>query len=226
MKIAIHQIQYMPGPRFFNKMKNCDLFVFLDDVQYEKREFQNRNKIRTAKGWQYLTVPVKTKGKRFQRINEVEINNSYEWRAEHRKAIKINYSNSGFFGEYSPAIERIYSREYFKLADISMESITFMKEAFKIKTPFEFSSRFDLKTSSSQKLVDLCLALGAGEYLSGAGGKNYLDERLFAKSGIRLSYQNYEYPKYRQVFPGFESNMSALDLLLNSGGERAGQLLV
>ena len=100
MKIAIHQIQYMPGPRFFNKMRKADLFILLDDVQYEKREFQNRNKIRTKDGPQYLTVPVIVKGLADQLIKDVEINKTYNWQEEHLRAIKSNYAKAACFKRY------------------------------------------------------------------------------------------------------------------------------
>ncbi len=217
MKIAIHQIQYMPGPRFFNKMKNCDLFILLDDVQYERREFQNRNKIRTAKGWQYITVPVLVRGKRFQQIKDVEINGEYDWQQEHLKAIRINYANAAHFRDYSEQLERIYLKKYDKLKDISFESIKFLRESLKITTPFCFSSEFAVKSVATERLLDLCKAAGANEYLSGVGGKGYLNETLFKKRNIKLIYQDYKYPEYNQQFEGFVPDLSALDLVLNCG---------
>jgi hypothetical protein len=217
MRIAVHQVQFLPGPRFFHKMAHCDLFVYLDDVQYEKREFQNRNKIRTKDGWQYLTVPVLVKGKFTQKINGVEINNTYDWHSEHLKAIKLNYSKAKYFKEYFAEIEKIYSSPYSKLVEISLETINFFRKCLKIETPTKFSSEFDIKTSSTAKLVDLCKKAGADEYFSGLGGKDYLDEKLFEKNNIKLTYQDFKYPQYPQVFDGFQSDLSCLDLLLNCG---------
>lgn len=219
MRVAIHQIQFMPGPRFFHKMAHCDLFIYLDDVQYEKREFQNRNKIRTKHGWQYLTVPVLVKGKFTQKISEVEINNTYDWRSEHLKAIKLNYSRARYFKDYFSDIEKIYSKSYSKLIEISLETINFFLKCFNIQTLVKFSSEFDIKTNSTAKILDLCKKTGADEYFSGLGGKNYLDEKVFEKNNIKLTYQDFKYPRYPQVFEGFESDLSCLDMVLNCGPE-------
>jgi hypothetical protein len=217
MKLAMHQLQYMPGLRFFAKMKACDLFIYMDDVQYEKREFQNRNRIRTRDGAQYLTVPVRVKGRFSQNINAVELNPTGEWRAEHLRAIKINYARAGYFKQYLPALESIYSKEYFLLGELALASITFLKDAFAIKTPVRFSSEFKVASVSTRRLVDLCKAAGADEYNSGAGARDYLDEKIFTENKIKLSWQNFKVMPYPQVFDGFEPDMSALDLLLNCG---------
>ena len=217
VKIAIHQIQYMPGPRFFNKMKNSDLFILLDDVQYEKREFQNRNKIRTALGWQYITIPVIVKGKSRQLIKDVEINKTYDWRAEHLRAIKLNYAKAACFSAYKSEIEAIYKKDYKYLKDAALKTIEFLKNAFGIKTPIVLASDYSVKSVSTQRLIDLCVKAGGAEYISGAGGKDYLDEKLFDESGIKLVYQDFKYPVYPQVYKGFEDNLSALDIVLNCG---------
>ncbi len=217
MKIAIHQIQYMPGPRFFNKMRKADLFILLDDVQYEKREFQNRNKIRAKEGWQYLTIPVIVKGLSHQLIKDVEINKTYSWQEEHLKAIKSNYGKAAYFKKYITELEDFYSLKYEKLLKPALWSIEFLKLIFDIKTPMVLSSDFSTKSSSSQRLIDLCKEAGGSEYISGAGGKDYLDEDLFIKNGIKLDYQKFKYPFYKQVYDGFENNLSALDIVLNCG---------
>lgn len=221
MKIAIHQLQYMPGLRFFAKMKACDLFVYMDDVQYEKREFQNRNRIRTAGGAQYLTVPVLVKGRFSQNINAVEINPTCEWREEHLRAIKINYGRAKYFKDYLPALEAVYSRKYTLLRELALATIDLLRDGFGIKTPVKFSSEFRLVSASTRRLADLCLAAGAGEYLSGAGARDYLDEKLFAEKGINISWQDFKVTPYPQAFEGFEPDMSALDLLLNCGPDSA-----
>ena len=224
MKIAIHQPQYWPGLRFFSKMKSSDLFMYLDDVQFEKREFQNRNRLRTARGWQYLTVPVISKGRFSQKINEVELDNSAAWRSDHLRAIKLNYARAAFSKEYLPALEALYSGDYRLLQDLALATINFLKDAFDVKTPVKFSSEFKVDEVSSARLVRLCESAGAGEYLSGAGAKAYLDAGAFTRAGVKLSWQEFEPREYPQAFPGFEPDMSALDLLLNCG-PRAGEWL-
>ena len=217
MKAAIHQIQYWPGLRFFSKMRAADLFIYLDDVQFEKREFQNRNRIRTARGWQYLTAPVISKGRFSQKINEVELDNSAGWRAEHLRAIKLNYARAPFFNEHLPGLEALYARDYRLLSDLALSTMDFLKEGFGIKTPVKFSSELKVEEASSARLARLCAAAGAGEYLSGSGAKAYLDPGVFSFAGIKISWQDFAPRQYTQAFPGFEPDMSALDLLLNCG---------
>ncbi len=189
----------------------------LDDVQYEKREFQNRNKIRTKEGSQYLTIPVIVKGLADQLIKDVKINQTYNWRAEHLKAIKSNYGKAAYFKRYITDLEDFYSLDYSKLSKPALWSIEFLKLIFDIKTPMVLSSQFSVKSSSTQRLIDLCKEAGGIEYISGAGGKDYLDEDLFVKNGIKLNYQSFKYPFYKQVYEGFENNLSALDIVLNCG---------
>ena len=198
-------------------MRAAEMFIYLDDVQFEKREFQNRNRIRTARGWQYLTAPVLSKGRFSQKINEVEMDNSAAWRADHLRAIKLNYARAPFLKEHLPALEEIYSRDYRLLADLAVATADFLKDAFAVKTPVKFSSEFGINETSSARLARLCVAAGADEYLSGAGAKAYLDPGVFSFAGIKLSWQEFRPREYPQAFPGFEPDLSALDLLLNCG---------
>ena len=217
MRAAIHQLQYWPGLRFFAKMRAADIFIYLDDVQFEKREFQNRNRLRAARGWQYLTAPVVSKGRFSQKINEVEMDNSAAWREEHLRAIKLNYARAPFFKEQLPALEELYARDYRLLADLAGATADFLRDGFGIKTPVKFSSEFAVNETASARLAKLCAAAGADEYLSGAGAKAYLDPGVFSFAGIKLSWQDFKPREYPQAFPGFEPDMSALDLLLNCG---------
>lgn len=217
MIAAIHQLQYWPGLRFFAKMRAADLFIYLDDVQFEKREFQNRNRIRTPRGWQYLTAPVISKGRFSQKINEVELELPAGWLTDHLQAIKMNYARAPFFKTYLPALEELHARDYRLLSDLAMATMDFLKDGFGIKTPVRFSSEFNVNEASSARLARLCAAAGADGYLSGAGAKAYLDPGVFSYAGIKLSWQEFKPREYPQAFPGFEPDMSALDLLLNCG---------
>lgn len=217
MVVAAHQIHFMPGLRYFSKMKNCDIFVYLDDVQFVKREFQNRNRIRTKNGWQYLTLPVMTRGRFNQLIKDVEINNTYNWREEHLKAIEINYRKAAFFNEYFPKICEIYSKEYRYLVDISLSLIDFFRKELSINTKTILSSSLKIDKKSTQRIVEICKALNADTYLSGIGAKDYLDEKAFIENNINLIWQNFVVKPYPQVFDGFVENLSILDLLLNCG---------
>jgi len=224
MKAAIHQLQYWPGLRFFSKMRSADVFVYLDDVQFEKREFQNRNRIRVADGWRYLTAPVLSKGRFSQKILSAELDGSRRWRESHLLAIRTSYGRARFFRDYLPALESIYSARYRFLGELAEATISFLRAALGITTPVRRSSEFSLSSVSTRRLVDLCGAVGADEYLSGAGARGYLDAAMFRNAGIKLAWQDFKVVPYGQAFPGFEPDMSALDLLMNRGPDSAGYL--
>lgn len=217
MILAAHQPQYMPGLRFLAKMRRAGLFVLLDDVQYERREFQNRNRIRVPAGSQYLTVPVLAKGRYDAAIRDIPIDNSRPWPADHLRTIRTNYARAAHFKTYLPSLEALYGARYEKLGELALATINFLREGFGIATPMRLSSDMKISSSSTARLVDICRAAGAGEYLSGAGARTYLDEGLFAAAGIGVSWQSFEVRPYPQVFPGFTPDLSALDLLLNLG---------
>jgi len=217
MILSVHQPQYLPWLGFFHKIAKSDIFVFLDDVQYKKREFQNRNKIRTKDGWLWLTVPVITKGKYTQKILEVEIDNTSDWAIEHFRSIELNYSKAEFFKEHRNFFESLYKKKWEKLIDINLEIIKYIMNCWNIKTPVYFSSSLNLQTSKTQRIIDICKHFKADTYLSGSGGKDYLEESLFHQNNIKLIYQKFEHPVYQQCFSGFEPYMSAIDLLFNCG---------
>ncbi len=219
MILSVHQPQYLPWLGFFHKIAKSDIFVFLDDVQYKKREFQNRNKIRTKDGWLWLTVPVITKGKYIQKILEVEIDNTSNWTYEHFRSIELNYSGAKFYKEHRSFFESLYNKKWEKLIDINLEIIKYLMNFWNINTPIYFSSSLNLESTKTQRIIDICKHFKADTYLSGAGGKGYLEEELFQKNNIKLLYQNFEHPVYQQCYSGFEPYMSAIDLLFNCGQE-------
>lgn len=225
MIVSVHQPQYLPWIGYFHKIVHSDIFIFLDDVQYKKREFQNRNKIRTKDGFMWLTVPVITKGRFYQKINEVEIDTSSSWRKEHLKSIKFNYQKSKFYDIYISFFEQLYEKDWKYLIDINLEIINFILSTLSIDTKIEFSSKLNLSSTSTQRIIDICKYYNADTYLSGIGGKNYLDEDLFKKNGIKLVYQNFVHPEYPQVYPGFVPYMSIIDLLFNCGAHYSKKIL-
>ena len=217
MKISVHQPQYLPWLGYFDKIRKSDLFVFLDNVQYKKREFQNRNKIRTKEGWMWLTVPVITKEKYLQKISEVETDHTAGWTDEHLKGIEFNYTKSGFFHDYHGTFKDIYSQKWPKLIDINLSITNILLRIFGIKTPVEFESKLSVDTTSSQRIVDICKKLNADTYLSGAGAKDYLDVELFKANNIKIEWQDFMHPEYKQTFEGFQPYMSIIDYLFNCG---------
>lgn len=222
MTLCVHQPQYLPWLGYFDKIIKSDCFVFLDKVQYKHREFQNRNKIRTKDGWIWLTVPVVTKGLRGQAVEDVEIDNSFKWQDEHLKSLKSWYSKAEFFKEYIGFFEKTYlEKSWGKLTDLNIHIIKYILEQFNIDNPIYLESEIGTACSATERIIELCKKLKATKYLSGQGGKDYLDEKLFAQEGIELLYQEFKHPVYRQCFSKDENDflpyMCVVDLLFNEG---------
>ncbi|MFH2136970.1 MAG: WbqC family protein [Candidatus Omnitrophota bacterium] len=216
-KIAIMQPGYLPWLGFFELMLRCDLFVFLDDVQYTVRDWRNRNKIRTKQGWQWLSVPVLHKGRRQQLIKDVQINDALPWKNKHLKAMEINYRKSRFFPDYFPGIEKIFAMDLPGLCDLNIELIVFLKECLKIDTPGIRSSSLTLKAGKNERIIDICQQLNAGELYDSQAASEFLEGALFAKKGIKIEFQKYNHPEYKQLYPPFIPYLSVIDLLFNYG---------
>lgn len=221
MIVSIHQPDYLPWLGFFDKISLCDVFVLLDNVQFSKNYFTNRNKIRTSQEWTWLTVPVLTKGKSDQKIDEVKINNISEkrWAEKQWKSIEQNYRKAPFFSEHADFFYQLYSKEWDSLTELNKTIIYYLVDAFGIKTRICEVAEIGAKGNGTGLLFDICQALGANTYLSGAFGKEYLDETLFTNHGIKVIYQEFLHPEYKQVFEPFIPNMSAIDLIFNYGNQ-------
>lgn len=213
--ITIHQPYFMPYLGFFDKMVKSDAFVILDDVQFEKNTFLNRNKIKTANGPIWLTVP--TKGHLNQKINQVMIDNSKNWRETHLKTIYFNYKKSKNFSKIYPKIEAIYRSEENNLAKFNFSTIKMLAKELKLKPHFYFSSDFNLKARGSELLLMITQKLNGKVYLSGQMGKDYLDTKIFEKEKIEVQFQDYKSPQYDQLWGEFVPNLSALDYLFCDG---------
>ena len=222
MTVAIHQPQYMPYLGYFDKIARADHFVLLDHVQYKKNEFQNRNKIKTAQGWQWLTVPVRYKFP--MRILDVSVDSDVPWRRKHPQALISNYGRAPFFAQYQPLFEALYAREWNMLSDLNRATIDLLIDVFGVTTPIHNARTWPLSDDPTGRLIDICKHLNADTYLSGAGGRDYLDQAQFERAGIHLSFHAYKHPVYSQQFVGFEPYMSAIDLLFNCGPE-SGRIL-
>jgi hypothetical protein len=226
MIISVHQPQYIPWLGYFDKIARSDSFVFLDNVQYKEREFQNRNKIRTKDGSIWLTVPVISKGEGRQNIRDVVIDNEIAWQRKHLGSLRSAYSKAAFFDKYYQYFETILAKDWGNLNDLNIEIIKFVLNELSISTPITFESELKIETMSSQSIVDICKKLGADTYLSGSGGKDYLDEGLFARGNIRLLYQDFKHPEYKQCYQPFMPFMSIIDLLFNYGKDAREILLL
>jgi hypothetical protein len=216
MILSIHQPQYLPWLGYFDKVDKSETFVFLDNVQFKKNEWQNRNRIKTAAGNQWLTVPVFHKFP--QRIDDVKINTTVPWGRKHLNALSTNYSKAPFYDEYMPFFQETYSREWDRLVDINIHTILFIAQAIGLSNKrFVNASEFNLQEGNTERLVDICKQLGGDVYLSGKDGAKYLDLSLFEKENIDVIFQDYTHPCYPQLFSEFEPNLSIIDLLFNCG---------
>ena len=218
MIVAIHQPQYLPWLGYFDKIRRADVFCFLDNVQYKKNDWQNRNRLKTARGWQWLTVPVHY---RFpQKISEVTINNAARWKNKHLQALISNYSRAPFFNENSDIFEQAYSENWESISDLNIFLITRLGAALGLgHKPYVKASDFELSDGSTNRLVDICKKLKADTYLSGQDGVNYMSMDSFERSGIRVIIQDFQHPVYPQVFGDFQPRMSVVDLLFNCGAK-------
>ena len=220
MKVAISQSNYIPWKGYFDLIASVDEFILFDDMQYTRRDWRNRNKIKTPDGLQWLTVPVKTKGKFTQKIYETELERG-AWQKNHWEAFVKNYSRSKHFEYISEFLKPLYKDVTYKmLSDLNKNLIIQICEFLGIKTKISNSSDFSLKNGKSERLVDICLQIGAVEYISAPAAKNYLDLQVFRKSNIEVSWFNYsDYPKYEQLWGDFEHQVSIIDLLFNCGND-------
>ncbi len=224
MRVVILQPGYLPWLGFFDQMYKSDVFVIYDDVQYDKHGWRNRNRIKTAQGIQWLTVPILTKGKDRPLVKDVLINSKMEWRQTHLRSIKQNYSRAAFFDTYFDMLENIYAKEWKYLIDVDMAFIFALMEKLGLTRRIEFSSSLGISGGETQRLVDICLHFRATDYLTGDAAKDYLDESLFSQNGIRLCYHGYQHPVYSQLYGEFIPYLSVVDLLFNHGGESLGLL--
>ncbi len=215
MICAIHQPQYMPWLGYFDKIDIADVFVILDNVQYKKNEWQNRNRIKTSQGPQWITAPVLYKYP--GRICEVGINNKIDWRRKHLQALITNYNKAPFFAEYKPLFEDILNSEWGLLSELNIYVIKQLIDALGIKTEALTASDFSLDNDPTGRLVDMCKQIKADQYLSGKDGVKYMDIDKFKDAGIELVFQDFDHPVYNQLYGKFEPFLSIIDLLFNHG---------
>jgi hypothetical protein len=218
MIAGIHQLHYLPWLRYFQKIAKCDLFVVLDDIQYNKNGWQNRNKIKGSGGSMTITIPVFNKFQ--QTLDEVVIDNKTNWRKKHWQSLVTCYSKAPYFKEYAPELQKIYEKEWDRLNAVNYEMLKLFLSFLDIKTKLVRSSELDIPGMATERLIHMCKKLGADAYLSGAYAQEaYLDGEAFTKEGIRLDILEWQAPAYDQLFMvnGFIPDLSIVDLLFNEG---------
>jgi hypothetical protein len=217
-RVAIVQSNYIPWKGYFDMVAAVDEFILFDDMQYTRRDWRNRNRIKTPHGVQWLTVPVKVKGKYHQKIRDTEIDGS-DWAAAHWKALTLNYRKAPHFDEIAEWLEGLFLDDsYTQLSQLNRRLIEAVCAYLDINTVISNSWDYPLAEGKTERLADLCVQAGGTSYLSGPAAKDYIDESVFADRNIKLTWFDYSgYPEYPQLWGPFVHEVTILDLLFNCG---------
>ena len=217
-KVAILQSNYIPWKGYLDLIAAVDEFILYDDMQFTRRDWRNRNQIKTSQGLHWLTVPVSVKGKYFQTIYEAEIDGN-DWARAHWKMILQNYKRAPYFDEISTLLQPLYlERTHTHISHLNEEFIKVICNYIGIKTKISQSCDFTLLEGKTERLADLCAQVDGTEYISGPAARNYIEERFFSERNIKLTWFNYDgYSEYPQLWGGFEHGVSIVDLLFNCG---------
>lgn len=214
----ITQSNYIPWKGYFDSINMVDVMVIYDDMQYTKRDWRNRNIIKTSQGNKWLSIPVEVKGKFFQKINETLIADS-SWAKSHLDILKQNYRTAACYNEVKDWVEGLYNNCNYKyLSEINEYFIREINIYLGITTKIIRSEAFVLAEDRNERLINICKELGASKYYSGPAAKSYMNEDLFLENAIEVEYFDYSnYKEYDQLFPPFEHGVTVLDLIFNCG---------
>ena len=220
MVIGILQPGYLPWLGFFEQLHHSDVFVLYDDVQYDKNGWRNRNRIKTADGIRWLTVPVQASLSGQTLIHQVKIDHNSNWARKHLLSISQSYSKAPFYRDYLPLFEEAYSRQWDHLIDLDLHFISKLAQALGLDTrKLVRSSTIAIEGDTSGRLINICRKFGADIFYEGAAGRDYIDTEAFATAGVTVRFQDYHHPTYRQLHGGFTPYLSVIDLLFNHGPE-------
>jgi hypothetical protein len=220
-RVAAIQSSYIPWRGYFDIIGLVDEFILLDEVQYTKRDWRNRNRVKTAQGLLWLTIPVQVKGRYHQRIDEVRVADR-DWAERHWQTLRQAYASAASFDAEAEQIAALYegAAELERLSDVNRLFLQVLCPLLGIDTRISWSTDYEAEGEKSRRVATLCEQAGADEYVSGPAAKAYLEEGEFASRGIAVRWMDYEgYPEYPQVHPPFEPAVSIVDLLLNTGGD-------
>lgn len=223
--LVVLQPGYLPWLGFFDQMIKADVFVYYDDVQFDKHGWRNRNRVKGLKGPIWLTVPVHHKGRTGQPINSVEIVHDQPWSIKHLRTIREIYAKAPHIKDYIEDLTEILTPSKASLADLCYETANFFRGALGIQTPLYWASKLGIRGEQSTRLVNICKHFQVDTYLSGESAKSYLQTELFATEGIEVQWHNYHHPIYKQQHGPFISHLSIIDLLMNMGPESRSILL-
>lgn len=219
-KVAIIQSNYIPWKGYFDVINQVDEFILFDDMQYTRRDWRNRNKIKTPHGLLWLTIPVHVKGKYYQKIKDVLVSEP-NWSSNHWKTIMQQYAKAPYFEQYAAFFEELYCQATdTSLSNINYHFLRAICQLLGIATKLSWSMDYEIVEGKTERLVSLCQQAGATMYLSGPAARDYIDPVLFEQANIGLEFVDYSgYPEYPQLFPPFEHGVSILDVLFNTGPE-------
>jgi WbqC-like protein family len=215
--LVVLQPSYLPWLGYFDQMRKADVFVWYDDVQFDKSGWRNRNRIKSSKGPLWLTVPVLHKGRGLQAINAIEIDNSKSWRRKHLLSIEQFYARAPFIESFVPRLAEILNQSWQRLVDLDIATTIWLASELGITTPRYRASQLEIDGDPNGRLIGLCHHFGADRYLSGDSARDYLDVPRFAAAGVKVNWHCYQHPSYSQLHGAFVPYLSALDLLLNIG---------
>lgn len=224
MNCVINQPNYIPWRGYFHQIRKADVFVFYDDVQYDKHGWRNRNRVKATNGPVWLSIPVRNKGviENQTPINEIAIDWTRDWSRKHWMTIRQSYGKAPCFNDYATQVEEFYKTRHKLLADFTIElTITLARTLGITRTKFVRSSSLKATGTKTDRLLQILQALGATHYISGPAAQNYLEEDRLADAGISLEYMVYDYPEYQQLYPPYDPHVSVLDLLFMTGTDAA-----
>ncbi len=223
MIVAAHQPAYLPWLGYLDKLANADLFVVMDDLQYESQNFQNRQRIKLASGPAWLTVPL-ARGSQRDRICDKRIDNAgspkQHWQRRTWLTLETHYRRAPYFAQYARELQEVYTRPWERLVELDMHLLDLARRWLDIRVPVVRASSLGLQGAKTDRLIDLCRKVGARAYLSGTGGSTgYLDVEHMSRAGIGVIWQHFDHPVYPQRYPdrGFTSHLAFCDLLFNCG---------
>ena len=215
----ITQSNYIPWKGYFDAIDRADVFVLYDDAQYTKRDWRNRNRIKTHHGLLWLTIPTLVKGRFLQAVQDTEVAD-HDWAELHWRTLQHEYARAPWFTEYAPLLDVLYKRAagLDRLSDVNCLFLGAMCDLLYIHTPMRWSREFTLVGDRNEKLIGMCKDLGVNRYLTGPAARAYLDEDLFRRAGIEVAWIEYAgYPEYEQLHGPFKHSVSIVDLILNEG---------
>ncbi|OGV71001.1 MAG: hypothetical protein A2283_01830 [Lentisphaerae bacterium RIFOXYA12_FULL_48_11] len=223
--IGILQPSYLPWLGCFEQVHKADVFVFYDDVQYEKNSWRNRNQIKTAQGVQWLTVPVLTANLGSQLIKDVRIDTGSSWQRKHKNALTLSYSKAKFFKTYADEFFGLLEKDWKFLCELDIALTLWLCSKLGVEVEAVRSSELGIAGDRIERLIGIIRHFGGNVFYEGAAGRNYIDPAVFRKEGISVRFQDYRHPSYEQLYGEFVPYLTVLDLLFNCG-DRSLEILI